>query len=391
MRISNRLIFLLIFSINQLVAQEIEKNPQTPEEEFESMRTLAHENRYPEARSIGHRILEENPEYFDVALYMARIYGWESKYDSAYLILEDILLKEPELFEAHETLVDLAYWENDWVKLEQYAAFALELKPDSPAIREKFLLAKYWQGSNQDVTELFLLYSYDHFSLPYLRNWHMLTVGGNVPTKIGMFSPYVNGGVLAGVEDPSTDFQINLDVYLNLGKKNYALAGYGISPDGVVNYLPRHRAAAEIWQVLPKGFAISAGLRYFYWNQHFTFLTFSEEKYMGNYLFSFRSYLFFKEYGVSGSYYLSVRRYFKDKHNHLTFTLGYGTAPDEPLTVVSDLERLKALSGRLEYSKQINPVLRLSMMTGYAYEEYADLEHRNRIDLRAGLYIRFIK
>lgn len=355
------------------------------------MRTHAQEKRYPEARSTGLRILEENPDYFDVAIYMARIYGWESQYDSAYLILKDVLSKEPELFEAHETLVDLAYWENDWVKLEQYAANALELKPDSPTIREKYLLAKYQQRSNQDATELFLHYSYDHFSLPYVRNWHMLTVGGNVPTKIGMFSPYVNGGVLAGAEDPSTDLQINLDAYLKLGKKNYALAGYGISPDGVVNYLPRHRAAAEIWQVLPKGFALSVGLRYFYWNQHFTFLTISEEKYMGNYLFTFRSYLFFKEYGVSGSYYLSGRRYFKDKHNHLTLTLGYGTAPDEPISVVSDLERLKALSGRLEYSKQITPLLRLSMMTGYAYEEYAELEHRHRIDLRAGLYIRLNK
>ena len=391
MRIPLSLIIFLIFSLHRIEAQEPQKDTQTPEEEFALMRTYAQESRYSEAKAIGQRILDQYPDYFDVALYMARIYGWESRYDSAYLVLEDVLSKEPDLFEAHETLVDLAYWENDWEKLEQFATRALELEPESPAIREKYLLAKYRQSSNQDVKELFLHYSYDHFSVPYARNWHMLTAGGNFPIKFGLLSPYVNGGFHAGVDNPSTDLQFNLDAYLNLGKKNYALAGYGISPDGVVNFLPGHRAVAEIWQVLPKGFALSAGLRYFYWNQHFTFLTFSEEKYAGNYWFSIRSYLFFKEYGVSGSYYLSARRYFKDKFNHLTLTLGYGTAPDEPLLVVSDLDRLKAMSGRLEYSKQINHVLRLSLMTGYAYEEYAELEYRHRFDMRAGFYIRIIQ
>ncbi len=181
MRIPLSLIIFLIFSLHRIEAQEPQKDTPTPEEEFALMRTYAQESRYSEAKAIGQRILDQYPDYFDVALYMARIYGWESRYDSAYLVLEDVLSKEPDLFEAHETLVDLAYWENDWEKLEQFATRALELEPESPAIREKYLLAKYRQSSNQDVKELFLHYSYDHFSVPYARNWHMLTAGGNFP------------------------------------------------------------------------------------------------------------------------------------------------------------------------------------------------------------------
>ena len=391
MRIFPLLTLIFFIFLNQVVAQEKQDTPPTPEEEFSMMRVFAGEGRYSKAKITGRRILTKDPDYFDAALYLARIYGWESRYDSAYMILEGVLAKEPELFGAYETLVDVAYWENNWAKLEQYAARALELDPDSEAIMEKYLLAKSRLGVNQNATELFLQYSYDHFNYPYTRNWHMLTAGGNIPIKIGMLSPYINGGYHTGVGNPSTDLQFNLDAYLTLGKKNYALAGYGISPDGLVNYLPRHRAAAEIWQVLPKGYAVSAGLRYFYWNRHFTFLTISEEKYAGNYWFSLRSYLFFKDYGVSGSYYLSTRRYFKDKFNHLTLTVGYGTAPDEPLLVVSDLDRLKAISGRLEYSKQINHNIRLSIMTGYAYEEFLRMEYRHRFDTRAGIYVRLRK
>jgi YaiO family outer membrane protein len=235
-------------------------------------------------------------------------------------------------------------------------------------------------------TELFGYYSYDHFSVPYVRNWHMLTAGGEIPIKYGKLIPSLNAGYLAGAASPATDLQMNLDAYLNLGKTTYALVAYGFSPNGELNYFPGHRVAAELWQALPKGFGISAGMRYFYWNQHFTFLTFSAEKYAGNYWFSFRNYLFFKDYGVSGSYYLSARRYFDTRFNYLTLTLGYGTAPDEPINVVSDLERLSAVSGRIEFSKKLSPGVRGVAMVGYAWEEYVDQEYRSRIDFRLGAY-----
>ncbi len=355
------------------------------------MRQHAADNRYADAKNMGYRLLEENPDYYDVSLYLARIYGWEAAYDSAYSILEQVLLNDPSLFEAYEVRVDLAYWENDWIKLEEYAGAALALNPDSPEIKKKYLLAKFQQGSTLDVTELLVVYSYDHFREPYLRNWHMITAGATIPYRLGSLSPYINGGYQPGVEGTSTDIQLNLDTYFHLGKTTYAMAGYGISPGGVVNYLPNHRAALEVWQVLPAGFAISAGMRYLYWDQNFTFLTFSGEKYTGNYWFSLRNYLFYKEYGFSGSYYLSARRYFANRFNYLNITLGYGTAPDEPLLIISDLDRLNAFSFRAEFSNQVRYNLRLSVMAGYAWEEYADQQFRNRFDMRMGLYIRLMK
>ena len=198
----------------------------------------------------------------------------------------------------------------------------------------------------------------------------------------------MNAGYHAGGASPSTDIQINLDTYVKLGRLNYALLGYGFSPDGVLNYLPVHRAVAELWQSLPAGFAVSAGLRYFYWDESFTFLTLSGEKYLGEYWLSLRNYLFFKDYGVSASFYLSARRYLGNPLNYVALTAGIGTAPDEPLLVQSDLDRLNAVSLRAEASYQITDRFRLAGMIGYAYEEYADRQFRSRIDLKLGTYIR---
>jgi YaiO family outer membrane protein len=389
MRIMSRLcviLFLFAAAPSQLWGQDVLLY-SNPEEGFALMRQHAQQGDYTHAKKIGYSLLEENSAYHDAALYLARIHGWEASYDSAYVLLDRVITEDPELFEAYVTCADLAYWQNNWERLEECAEKAIALEPDSAAVFDAYRQAQR-AGAQVAGPEAFLHYSYDHFSLPYVRNWHMLTAGGNIPVKAATLVPYVNAGYHAGGNQPATDVQINLDAYFKLGKKNHAMGGYGFSPNGSINYLPIHRAAAEIWQVLPSGFGLSAGLRYFYWDQNFTFLTFSGEKYAGNYWFSLRNYLFFKDYGASTSWYASVRRYFASRHDHLTFTLGYGTAPDEPLVVVTDLERLSAVSGRVELSKQVNPRIRLAGMLGYAYEEYFDQEYRHRFDLRMGCYFR---
>jgi len=376
---------LLVFFLLQPYAQDT-LDLSEPEKEFERMREQAGAGNYSDAKQIGYRLLEENEAYHDVALYLARILGWESSFDSAYIVLDRVIAMEPGLYEAYTTCVDLAYWQNNLGRLDSCAARATEIEPDTAGVFDSYRIALQQGKAPSKQTELFGYYSYDHFSVPYVRNWHMLTAGGEIPVKYGKLIPSLNGGYLAGGSSPATDLQFNLDAYLNLGKTTYGLLAYGFSPNGELNYFPGHRAAAELWQALPKGFGISAGMRYFYWDQNFTFLTFSAEKYAGNYWFSFRNYLFFKDYGVSGSYYLSARRYFDTRFNYLTLTLGYGTAPDEPINVLTDLERLSAVSGRLELSKKLTPGVRGVAMVGYAWEEYVDQEFRSRIDLRLGAY-----
>ena len=383
------ILIIILYSVVVVHLQGQDTPPaDNPEKVFAQMRELAVAGDYNRAKEIGYGLLEDNEAYHDVALYLARIHGWESSFDSAYVLLDRVMEMDPDLYEAYSTCVDLAYWENNLDKLEECAERATELEPDSAAGFDTYRLALKQSAPRSPQPELIAIYSYDHFSKPYVRNWHMLTAGAELPIKNGKLIPYVNTGFLAGSDNsPASDVQFNLDAYLTLGRLNYALLAVGFSPDGKQNYFPGQRAAAEIWQVLPKGFALSAGLRYYYWDQSFTFLTFSAEKYAGNYWFSLRNYLFFKDYGVSGSYYLSIRRYLASSSDYLTLVLGYGTAPDEPIDVVSDLERLNAVSGRLELSKKITPDIRLISQVGYAYEEYDEEAYRHRLDFRIGAYI----
>ena len=263
---------LLVCFLVQPYAQDMQVQSEA-EKEFARMRDLAGAGDYGEAKQIGYRLLEDNEAYHDVALYLARILGWESSFDSAYMVLDRVIAMEPGLYEAYTTCADLAYWENNLERLDSCAVLATELEPDTAGVFDRYRVALQQGQAPTQQTELFGYYSYDHFSVPYVRNWHMLTAGGEIPFKYGKLIPSINGGYLAGAASPSTDLQLNLDAYLTLSKTTYALAAYGFSPNGELNYFPGHRIAAEVWQALPKGFGVSAGLRYFYWNQNFTSLT----------------------------------------------------------------------------------------------------------------------
>ena len=273
-RITLTIAILIIFLV-RLPGQEGQQAPD-PEKEFDRMRGFAVSGDYAAAKQIGYGLLKENENYHDVALYLARIHGWESQFDSAYVLIDRVVDAEPGLYEAYATCADLAYWENNLEKLEDCAGRAAEIEPDSSLAFDNYVIALKQKATRSGRKELFGFYSFDHFSKPYIRNWHMLTAGAELPIRFGVLIPYVNAGYQAGTSNtPASDLQVNIDAYITLSKLNYMLLALGFSPNGSEDYFPGQRMAAEIWQALPKGFGLSAGVRYFYWDQTFTFLTFT--------------------------------------------------------------------------------------------------------------------
>jgi len=105
----------------------------------------------------------------------------------------------------------------------------------------------------------------------------------------------------------------------------------------------------------------------------------SVEKYAGNYWFSLKGFMYFKDEGPTTSVYFNARRYFNDK-DYLQLTLGTGTAPDEPFDIQADLMRLNAHSVRLAWNFSATPRLMVRLGGGYSIEEYAEEEWRNRFE-----------
>ena len=295
-----------LLNISQLLSQE----SIDPEAEYLRIRTIAFNGEYETAAADARKLVNAFPSYGDARILLGRILAWQKDYSQAAAVIDTLLKTEPDNADALAARRDISLWSKE---------------------------------RSAVTTDLRTGYSFDYFTEPYTRFWQVFTVGAGHKFNWGPAAAYVNIGNLITDEETNleaTEVQFELEAYPTLSKKNYAYLDYAYSPG---TYFPTHRAAVEIWQVLPAGCAVSAGLNYYYFDRNIFIALASVEKYLGKYWLSGKVYVYFKDDGPTASFYLNVRRYFND-FNYLQLTLGTGTAPDEPFDIQSDIMRLSAQS-----------------------------------------------
>jgi len=379
-----------------------------PETEYSRIRTLAHEGNLAEAESAAVALLDSFPDYSDASILLARIYGWQQKYEPARAILDSIILSNPTNTDAIEARIDLALWMGDNKLSIDLADRILTSDPTNIAIQDKKLRAKNaleaadttsaetspvpdslmrnQPGSiaarnleTAGKTDLRAGYYFDTYSEPYGRFWQVFQAGASHLLRFGRIIGGVNIGNLHTYTDPrikATEVQFEAEAYPVISHSDYAWLDYAYSPG---KYFPSHKVSAEYWHTFKYGWVASAGMRYYYFNSNIFIGTLSVEKYYKSWWFSPRIYLYFKNIGVTTSYYLTARKYFNDI-NWLQLTAGYGTAPDEPFDILAAPVRQYAFSLRLAYFASVTKDLFLRAGIGYSREEYAASLKRNRFE-----------
>jgi YaiO family outer membrane protein len=341
------LLFSLIAGTSELPAQE----SFNPEAEYLRIKETAFGGNYEAAAAAARKLVNAYPAYGDARVLLARILAWQKDYKQAAAVIDTLLATEPGNNDALEVKRDITLWSKEY---------------------------------NPVSTDLRAGYSFDFFNVPYSRFWQVFKAGAGHRFGLGPAAAYLNAGNLIA-EDTSTihatELQFEVEAYPRLSKKNYAYLNYAYSPG---SYFPTHRAAVELWQILPAGWAISAGLNYYYFDREIFIALASVEEYIGKYWLSVKCFVYFKDEGPTTSFYLNARRYLNNT-DYLQMTIGTGTAPDEPFDIRSDLERLNANSIRLAYNVSVTPRITLRAGAGYSREEfqvgdYRDSGYRDRFD-----------
>jgi YaiO family outer membrane protein len=314
-----------------------------PEEEYSRIRTMAFGGDYSGAADAAWKLLKAYPSYGDVRILLGRVLAWQKKYDEAAAVIDTLLKTEPTNTDALSARKDISLW----------------AKENTPV-----------------ATDVRAGYYFDYFTEPYTRFWQVYSAGAGHKFGIGPAAAYVNVGNLAPFDSlrGATEYQFEAEFYPRLSPVNYAWVSYAYSPG---SHFPEHRGAVQVWQILPKGFAASAGLRFYYFDRGVYIGLVSLEKYIRKFWLSGTFYAYFKDQGPTYSFYANVRRYFNDI-NYLQITLGTGTAPDEPFDIQEDIARLKANSVRLLYNTRITNRLMLKVGAGYSREEFQESLLRNR-------------
>ena len=325
-----------------------------PEDEYARIRTLAFSGNYSEAEPAARNLVKQFPGYGDARVLLGRILAWQGHYEDATAVIDTLLQTDPENTDANEALRDIRRWSRD--RSQQ----------------------------NTPPTDIRAGYFFDTFSEPYHRFWQVYSLGAGHRFSWGPAVATVNlGQIDFGAPDifRDNDIQFSAEAWPELSKNNYAYIAYAYSPGP---WFPKHRAALEVWQTLPAGFAVSAGINYYYFDNSIYIGTISLEKYLGDWWFSARSYLYFKDIGVTTSFYLTARKYFGTT-DYLQLTVGTGTAPDEPFNIMTDIERQSASSIRLTYFRQISSYWSFKVGAGYSYEKYNETGYRSRFEGNIGV------
>ncbi|HEX7494878.1 MAG TPA: YaiO family outer membrane beta-barrel protein [Bacteroidales bacterium] len=343
----NRYVVLNVLLAGLLNAMQVfSQDAINPESEYHRIKTIAFDGDYATAAAAARKLVKRYPSYGDARILLGRILAWQKDYINAGAVIDTLLLKEPG-------------------------------NEDALSARRNILM---WSKENTPVsTDLRAGYSFDSFREPYSRFWQVFNAGGGHRFKWGPAYAGLNiGNIRIGEPSPSnaSELQIEAEAWPNITSKNYADLAYAYSPGP---YFPRHRAAAEVWQVLPAGWALSAGLNYYYFDRSAFIAKASVEKYLGKYWLSLKGFVCFKDNGPRTSIFLNVRRYFNDK-DYLQITLGTGAAPDEPFDIQANLMRLNANTLRLAYNLSVTHKLVMRIGAGYSREEYRETIWRNRFE-----------
>jgi YaiO family outer membrane protein len=307
-----------------------------PEAEYLRIRTMAFEGDYSGAAADARKLVNAFPTYGDARILLGRILAWQKDYSQAAAVIDTLLKTEPDNVDALSARRDISLWS------KENTAVATDLRTG---------------------------YSFDYFTRPYTRFWQVFSLGAGHRFSWGPASAGINIGNLItdqATNKYATELQFEADAYPRFSDNNYAYVAYAYSPG---TYFPTHRAAFEFWEVLPKGWAVSAGLNYYYFNRNIFIALASVEKYTGKYWLSGKCFVYFKDDGPKTSFYLNARRYFND-FNYLQITLGTGTAPDEPFGIREDIDRLSANSVRLAYYFAVKGRFSVRLGAGYSREEY---------------------
>lgn len=336
------LILIGLLTLPPLYSQEA-INPET---EYLRIREMAFSGDYSGAAIAARKLLKAFPSYGDVRILLGRILAWQKDYVQAAAVIDTLLQTEPNNTDALEAKRNISLWSKE---------------------------------NTAVATDLRVGYSFDYFAKPYSRYWQVFNVGAGHRFSWGPAAAGINVGDLIARDSASiyaTELQFEAEAYPSLSDKNYAYVAYAYSPG---KYFPTHRAAFEIWQILPAGWAVSAGINYYYFNRNIFIALASVEKYLGKYWFSGKCFVYFKDNGPTTSFYLNARRYFNN-FDYLQLTLGTGTAPDEPFDIQSDIMRLSANSIRLAYNVSVTSKVVLRIGVGYSREEYEESVMRDRFE-----------
>lgn len=408
------LLYLFLFS-NQIVAQkkidtdsllnvilnDMKNNPPTYKQNIEKA-------------LLGKKAA---PDYLDYHLLIGRNHDLLKQADSARYYYNYVIDKNPKYEEAFHYLINMEIETGNYEKAEIIANKAIEQYPDSRTFRFRRIAvyelkndteneAKYLKSikakfPKDDEIQQHLNILYSRTSFERIGAYYDITVidrDGVGPWHLGSLE-YMRqrkwGSLIGRINyadrnnssdsDISTGIQYEVESYFFTGKTNYSYINIAYSSDLI---FPKIRLGYSYFHNFSKGWEADLGARYIETaDDKITTLNLGIGKYLGSYWLNFKTYL----QKDKPAFLLSSRYYYNTKFDYFTAMAGFGTSPDNRVTIGQLEQRISLSSYRFSagYSTLFNTHYIFGILGTYNNQEYTIDKRQNEIDLTITFQYKF--
>ena len=338
------------------------------------------------ARFYFNHVITENPKYKEAFSYLSKLEIEEKNSNNAIVVLDKAITFYPEEKEFYLLKLDAIALEKDDEKSIAYLNSVAEKFPEDKNLQNQLTELKLKSVSDR----IGLNYNFTTFSrngvgpwhllgLQYIRERKKLTLIGRVNfADRRYFGESVNSG-----------FQSEFETYFTHGKKSYSFANVALGDNTV---FPTLRAAYSYFHTLGKSWEGDLGVRYTRTvDKDLEAGVVGIGKYVGSYWFNLKSYWQWENSKMYPAFTATTRYYFDTKYDYATVIAGYGTSPDERVTLGQFQQRVALSSYRIGagYYKLLWEHYCVGLQGMVNRQEYAPDNFQNEFDLFFSIQYKF--
>jgi YaiO family outer membrane protein len=289
----------------------------------------------PEAIAMLRDRVQAEPRDVDARLLLGLVLSWDGQYDDARTELTRVIDQAPAYKDAHAALINIELWSGRPREAKAAADRALALDANDGRFQEGRRRAIDAIAAERPWTAYFGL-TIDTFSddrgawQEYLATLERATPAGPV-----LFTgSYAN-------RFGETDGQFAVEAYPRVRPGTYVYLAGSVSSNNTL--YPKFRVGGDLYQALPGAFEVSGGYRRLEFDPPVNIYVAALSKYVGDWMFTVRSYYTPDTEGQSSaSYHFSGRRYIgTDGRSYIGARYGHGFAREE-VRDVTDLAVIDA-------------------------------------------------
>jgi YaiO family outer membrane protein len=414
-----KIIFIVISTIllnSNIQAQKIDTDSLLVKTYYE----LSTTKKYEKAIKLAQLGIKKAPNYLDFYIVLGRSYMLTKKIDSSRVYFNHVINENTKYKEAFSYLTILEIQDKNLVNANSCIDKALNYYPDDLNFnmlklqileRENdddktfnylnYLIAKYPANADlkQKLTQLKIKsdsdriginYNYTAFSRSSVGPWQLTSLQYiRERKKITLISRLSYADRQSFGNSISSGIQYEFETYIKNNQKSYSYINTSFSDDTV---FPKLRLGYSYFHNFKKAWEGDIGVRYTQTIDNDIYASvIGIGKYIGSYWLNLRSYLQINNKEVNPAFTATARYYFDTKYDYVTVLTGYGSSPDERVSLVDLEQRISLNSYRIGagYFRQFGNQFITGAQIMINHQEYIANKFQNEADIFLTLQYKF--